>query len=224
MERSSNTGGEKNEVQNPNIQSYPDNLNTITRTTTPCRCLPAPGSASLRLPRVSPSARGPSPPKPLRPGPFLPQTLPSPFLSLFRPPLSIARFDWPSTLKPGRPIGEPGWRRWAWPQSRALRSRLPPPLSRQHIPPPLPPPAPQSSSPELLWYPGSGQERAARERRPLRPGERKGADGRAAQAAAGFLGASVRRGGWGGSRGARAGGESRRPGHGGQREIGQPTA
>ncbi|CAO2612911.1 Importin subunit alpha-3 [Lemmus lemmus] len=35
---------------------------------------------------------------------------------------------------------------------------------------------------------------------------RERTDGRAAQAAAGFLGASVRRGGWGGSRGARAGG------------------
>lgn len=158
------------------------------------------------------------------PRPFPAPDSPFPFPFALPPPLSIAPFDWPSTPEPGRPIGGPGWRRWAWPQSRALRSRLPPPLSRQHIPPPLPPPAPQSSSPELLWYPGSGQARAAKERRPGRPGERKGADGRAAQAAAGFLGASVRRGGWGGSRGARAGGESRRPGHGGQREIGQPTA
>lgn len=95
------------------------------------------------------------------PGPFPVPDSPFPFPFALPPPLSIAPFDWPSAPEPGGPIGEPSWRRWAWPQSRALRSRLPPPLSRQHIPPPLPPPAPRSSSPEPLWCPGSGQERAA---------------------------------------------------------------
>lgn len=209
MKRSSNTGREKNGVQNPNIQGHPDHephkRDGWTLATPPPAGPASPGFLGFLPPREAPPR-----PRPLRPEPFLSQTLPSPFLLRFRPRFSIAPFDWPSAPEPGRPIGEAGWRRWAWPQSRALRSRQPPPLSRQHIPPPLPPPpAPRSSSPELLWCRGSGQEGAAgRGVEAAEAGREEGSgrtDGRAAQAAAGFLGASVRRGGWGGSRGARAG-------------------
>lgn len=191
----------------------------------------------FRFLRVAPEARGPSPPCPRRAPPshpvlrpFLPAPLSSPFRFLFRPrsPSSflIGRAHRSLVVQSASWAGDDGRGR----DSGALRSRLPPPLSRQHIPPPLPPPGPAvvfaGAAVALgLGRGGAGGERRRRPRRRQVRGGRKRRPGGHCSSGSGPVPGSVGAAWWLGRipRGP-GGGRSHRPGHGGQRETGQPTA